>query len=78
MLGSRSVTAFAAALLIALAGQPAHAHDMDALYQAAKLSSQYRLNDQFQRFMTEDPAKVEALRLRFKGYTGEVKGPEIR
>jgi hypothetical protein len=40
--------------------------------------SQYRLNDQFQRFMTEDPAKVEALRLRFKGYTGEVKGPEIR
>ena len=43
-----------------------------------KLLSQYRLNDQFQRFMTEDPARIEALRLRFKGYTGEVKGPEIR
>ena len=43
-----------------------------------KLLSQYRLNDQFQRFMTEDPARVEALRARFKGYTGEVKGPEIR
>jgi ABC-type Fe3+ transport system substrate-binding protein len=43
-----------------------------------KLLSQYRLNDQFQRFMTEDTARIDALRLRFKGYTGEVKGPEIR
>jgi ABC-type Fe3+ transport system substrate-binding protein len=40
--------------------------------------AEYRLNDQFQRFMTEDPAKVETLRARFKGYTGDVKGPEFR
>jgi ABC-type Fe3+ transport system substrate-binding protein len=40
--------------------------------------SQYKLNDRFQQFMTDDPAKVDALRARFKSYTGEVKGPEIR
>src|SRR5262245_29914103 len=37
MLGSRSATAFAAAIVIvSLADQPGRAHDMDALYQAAK------------------------------------------
>jgi ABC-type Fe3+ transport system substrate-binding protein len=40
--------------------------------------SAYKLNDDFTRFMTEDPAKIEALRARFKAYTGEVKGPEVR
>lgn len=43
-----------------------------------KALSAYKLNDQFQRFMTADPAAVEALRARFKSYTGEVKGPEFR
>ena len=40
--------------------------------------SAYKLNDDFTRFMTEDPAKVDVLRARFKAYTGEVKGPEVR
>jgi ABC-type Fe3+ transport system substrate-binding protein len=40
--------------------------------------SQYKLNDRFQQFMTDDPAAIDALRARFKHYTGEVKGPEIR
>lgn len=40
--------------------------------------SQYRFNDRFQQFMTEDPAALDVLRARFKRYTGEVQGPEIR
>jgi ABC-type Fe3+ transport system substrate-binding protein len=40
--------------------------------------SHYKLNDRFQQFITDDPAKVDALRERFKSYTGDVKGPEIR
>jgi len=43
-----------------------------------KKLSQYKLNDRFQQFMTDDPARIDALRARFKSYTGEVKGPEIR
>jgi ABC-type Fe3+ transport system substrate-binding protein len=43
-----------------------------------KALADYKLNDQFQQFMTGDPAKIDALRARFKSYTGEVKGPEFR